>query len=329
MQVEEDGRLRGREAEAAAIARGGVRSGAAGGVAAAGAAGAGDVAAPGGRRRERRRCGSRRSTRSASIARAPLTRGRRPAADQGARSLRPGDPRRGGAGDRPARSWPSAGDALIKAINDSQADVRYASMRALGAIREARAVGALTEQLDVLQARARARGRRSTRSRRSARRPACRSSRSGCRTRIPTSAGPRPKGSGRAGDAASIDALETQRRRPTTSPMVRLRQRVRAAEARAQLRGAAHRPDEFVQGGRAGAGIPRRARSADGADASCRASRIPIRICAKRSSTCSARSATRRRIPALEAASKDSRRRQSRPRPSARSRASRRGEPSR
>jgi HEAT repeat protein len=40
-----------------------------------------------------------------------------------------------------------AGDVLIKAVNDSQADVRYAAMRALGAIRDARAAGALTEQL--------------------------------------------------------------------------------------------------------------------------------------------------------------------------------------
>ena len=40
-----------------------------------------------------------------------------------------------------------ASDALIKAINDSQADVRYAAMRALGAIHEVRAVNALTEQL--------------------------------------------------------------------------------------------------------------------------------------------------------------------------------------
>jgi HEAT repeat protein len=39
-----------------------------------------------------------------------------------------------------------ASDALIKAINDSQADVRYAAMRALGAIHEARAVNALNEQ---------------------------------------------------------------------------------------------------------------------------------------------------------------------------------------
>ena len=39
-----------------------------------------------------------------------------------------------------------AGDALIKADNDSQAGVRHAAMRALGAIREARAVNALSEQ---------------------------------------------------------------------------------------------------------------------------------------------------------------------------------------
>jgi HEAT repeat protein len=41
----------------------------------------------------------------------------------------------------------ATGDALIKAVNDSQADVRYSSMRALGAIGESRAIGALTEQL--------------------------------------------------------------------------------------------------------------------------------------------------------------------------------------
>lgn len=40
----------------------------------------------------------------------------------------------------------TAGEALIKAINDSQAPVRYAAMRALGAIRERRAIPALTEQ---------------------------------------------------------------------------------------------------------------------------------------------------------------------------------------
>jgi HEAT repeat protein len=41
-----------------------------------------------------------------------------------------------------------AGEALIKAVNDSQAEVRYASMRALGAIGEQRAITALTEQLN-------------------------------------------------------------------------------------------------------------------------------------------------------------------------------------
>lgn len=39
------------------------------------------------------------------------------------------------------------GDSLLKAVNDSQADVRYAAMRALGAIKDERAVAALTEQL--------------------------------------------------------------------------------------------------------------------------------------------------------------------------------------
>ena len=41
----------------------------------------------------------------------------------------------------------SAGDALLKAVNDSKAEVRYASMRALGEIREEHAIQALTEQL--------------------------------------------------------------------------------------------------------------------------------------------------------------------------------------
>ncbi len=40
----------------------------------------------------------------------------------------------------------SAGDALMRAINDSQSQVRYAAMRALGAIRDRRAVGPLTDQ---------------------------------------------------------------------------------------------------------------------------------------------------------------------------------------
>jgi HEAT repeat protein len=41
----------------------------------------------------------------------------------------------------------SAGDALIRAVNDSNADVRYASMRALGLLKDERAVTALAEQL--------------------------------------------------------------------------------------------------------------------------------------------------------------------------------------
>lgn len=42
---------------------------------------------------------------------------------------------------------PGTGEALLKAVNDSQAEVRYASMRALGAIKDARAVTALNDQL--------------------------------------------------------------------------------------------------------------------------------------------------------------------------------------
>ena len=41
-----------------------------------------------------------------------------------------------------------AGDALIKAMNDSNANVRYASMRALGEVGEGRALQALTDQLN-------------------------------------------------------------------------------------------------------------------------------------------------------------------------------------
>jgi HEAT repeat protein len=40
------------------------------------------------------------------------------------------------------------GDALLKAVNDSNAEVRYAAMRALGDVRDARAVQALTEQFN-------------------------------------------------------------------------------------------------------------------------------------------------------------------------------------
>lgn len=42
----------------------------------------------------------------------------------------------------------AAGDALMKAVNDSNADVRYAAMRALGAIKDVRAVQAVTDQFN-------------------------------------------------------------------------------------------------------------------------------------------------------------------------------------
>ena len=45
------------------------------------------------------------------------------------------------------QKFPGTGDALLKAVNDSHAEVRYAAMRALGAIHDERAVSALTEQL--------------------------------------------------------------------------------------------------------------------------------------------------------------------------------------
>ena len=45
------------------------------------------------------------------------------------------------------QKFPDTGDALIKAINDSNAEVRFAAMRALGAIRDERAVPALSDQL--------------------------------------------------------------------------------------------------------------------------------------------------------------------------------------
>ena len=80
------------------------------------------------------------------IARAPLT------ADQIARltkALDHYDPAvRAGAARVIARlEIAETGEALIKAVNDSQPEVRYAAIRALGAIGETRAIGALTEQL--------------------------------------------------------------------------------------------------------------------------------------------------------------------------------------
>jgi HEAT repeat protein len=42
---------------------------------------------------------------------------------------------------------PGTAEALLKAVNDSQPNVRYAAMRALGTVKDDRAVSALTEQL--------------------------------------------------------------------------------------------------------------------------------------------------------------------------------------
>jgi HEAT repeat protein len=113
-----------------------------------------------------------------------------------------------------------AGDALIKAVNDSQADVRYAAMRALGAIREPRAVAALTEQfafykkgegawsaLDALAQIGAASSVPLFKERLQDRDPYIR--------RAAT------EGLGRAGDAASIDVLE-KNITADDSPMVRL-----------------------------------------------------------------------------------------------------------
>ena len=83
---------------------------------------------------------------AATIARSPLT----PASELLLiKALDHYDPVvRGGAARMAARAGATtATDMLIKLINDSNADVRYASMRALGYLREERAVAALTEQL--------------------------------------------------------------------------------------------------------------------------------------------------------------------------------------
>ena len=111
-------------------------------------------------------------------------------------------------------------DTLIKAVNDSQADVRYAAMRALGAIGEPRAITALTEQFNyyrkgegawsALEALARLGSTASV--------PQFRERLQDKDAYIRRAA---IEGIGRAGDAESVDALE----RTATiddSPMVRL-----------------------------------------------------------------------------------------------------------
>ncbi len=115
---------------------------------------------------------------------------------------------------------PETGDALIKAINDSQADVRYAAMRALGAIREARAAAALTEQFafykkgegawSALDALARIGAPASV--------PLFKER---LQDKDPYIRRAATEGLGRAGDAASIEALEKSAT-IDDSPMVRM-----------------------------------------------------------------------------------------------------------
>jgi HEAT repeat protein len=113
-----------------------------------------------------------------------------------------------------------AGDALIKAINDSQADVRYSAMRALGAIGEPRAIGALTEQLTYYKkgegawAALEALGRIGS----AASIPVFKEH---LADKDPFLRRAATEGLGRAGDASSIETIE---RNATTdeSPMVRL-----------------------------------------------------------------------------------------------------------
>jgi HEAT repeat protein len=102
---------------------------------------------------------------------------------------------------------PGTGDMLLKTVNDSQADVRYAAMRALGAIKEQRAVVALAEQLafykkgegawSALDALARIGSPASV--------PLFRERLADKDQNIRRAAA---EGLGRAGDTASIDALE-------------------------------------------------------------------------------------------------------------------------
>jgi HEAT repeat protein len=113
-----------------------------------------------------------------------------------------------------------AGDALLKAVNDSQAEVRYAAIRAIGAIRDARAAAALTEQFayykkgegawSALEALARIGAPDSV--------PLFKER---LQDKDPYIRRAAAEGLGRAGDAASIDALE---RNVTIdeSPMVRI-----------------------------------------------------------------------------------------------------------
>ena len=93
----------------------------------------------------------------------------------------------------------AAADELFKLIADSNADVRYASMRALGLLREERVAGDARRAAEVLRRRVKGPGRRSTplRTSPSLRAPPC--SPSGSQTRIPYLRRAAAEGLGRLG----------------------------------------------------------------------------------------------------------------------------------
>ena len=176
-------------------------------------------------------------------------------------------------------------------------------MRALGAIGEPRAIAALTEQFtfyekgegawSALDALARIGAPASV--------PLFKRAAAGQGSLHPPRRRRRHRPRRRHG---SIDALERHVDAPTTSAMVRLAAVVRAAEARAQLRRAHRGPDGLGEGDR------RRCRISVELGPSMAPTLVPrlqdpdadVR---EASPTCSARSATRRSCPALEAAAKD------------------------
>jgi HEAT repeat protein len=100
-----------------------------------------------------------------------------------------------------------AGDALMKAVTDSQPDVRYAAMHALGDLHDARATAALTEQLAFYK-----KGEGGWAALDALARIASPSSVPAFRARLadkdPYYRRAAMEGVGRAGDAASIEALE-------------------------------------------------------------------------------------------------------------------------
>ncbi len=181
----------------------------------------------------------------------------------------------------------AAGDALIKAVNDSNAEVRYASMRALGAIRDdARGLRAdrtarsfygkgegAWSALDAW---------RGSRTRR-----ACRSSRSAWPIKDPFIRRAAAEGLGRPGDSSAATRARNRRRQRSVQHGPG-RHGLRAAEARAQLRAPPDRVPGRRQDDPAGAGIPHRVRAGRSRTTCCPACRRPTPASARASPTCSA-----------------------------------------